>query len=90
MAKTRSKPPAEAAGPTAGSDRVTAHMTGSAASSDLAREAVIRLHAYRLWERRGGREGHAMDDWLQAEAEFAHLGGHAEARLSGPAAEDAR
>jgi hypothetical protein len=28
----------------------------------------IRLRAYGLYERRG-REGHELDDWLQAEAE---------------------
>lgn len=86
MAKTRSRPHAEPAGSAAGADPVTL----PADPPDLAREAVIRLHAYRLWERRGGREGHAIDDWLQAEAEFAHLGGHPATRLPGPGAEDAR
>jgi hypothetical protein len=31
----------------------------------------IRLHAYELYEQRGRRGGHALDDWLQAEAEVA-------------------
>lgn len=56
---------------------------------DLAREAVIRLHAYALWERRGCSDGHAMDDWLQAEAELAHLAGRTHTRLPGPGAEGA-
>ncbi len=56
---------------------------------DLAREAVIRLHAYTLWERRGCNDGHAMDDWLQAEAELAHLAGRTHTRLPGPGAEGA-
>ncbi len=29
----------------------------------------IRFHAYELYERRGRGDGHALDDWLQAEAE---------------------
>jgi hypothetical protein len=33
-------------------------------------EERIRLRAYELYEQRGKREGHALDDWLQAEAEL--------------------
>jgi hypothetical protein len=33
-------------------------------------EERIRLRAYELYERRGRRDGHALDDWLQAEAEL--------------------
>jgi Protein of unknown function (DUF2934) len=33
-------------------------------------EERIRLRAYELYERRGRRDGHAVDDWLQAEAEL--------------------
>ena len=29
----------------------------------------IRFRAYELYERRGRGDGHALDDWLQAEAE---------------------
>ena len=32
-------------------------------------EHEIRLHAYDLYERRGAGDGHALDDWLQAEYE---------------------
>jgi Protein of unknown function (DUF2934) len=32
-------------------------------------EHEIRICAYELYERRGAREGHALDDWLQAEYE---------------------
>jgi DUF2934 family protein len=32
-------------------------------------EEKIRLHAYQLYEERGKIEGHALDDWLQAQAE---------------------
>lgn len=33
-------------------------------------EGRIRQRAYELYERRGRRDGFAMDDWLQAEAEI--------------------
>jgi hypothetical protein len=33
-------------------------------------EERIRLRAYELYEKRGKRDGHALDDWLQAEAEL--------------------
>jgi len=32
-------------------------------------EEKIRLRAYQLYEERGRIDGHASDDWLQAEAE---------------------
>jgi hypothetical protein len=31
----------------------------------------VRLRAYELYEQRGKLDGHALDDWLQAEAEIA-------------------
>jgi hypothetical protein len=30
----------------------------------------IRFRAYELYEKRGRGDGHALDDWLQAEAEL--------------------
>lgn len=33
-------------------------------------EERIRVRAYQLYEQRGKRDGHALDDWLQAEAEL--------------------
>jgi DUF2934 family protein len=33
-------------------------------------EEEIRLRAYQLYEERGRIDGHALDDWLQAEAEI--------------------
>jgi len=33
-------------------------------------EEKIRHRAYELFEQRGGEHGHAMEDWLQAEAEI--------------------
>ena len=39
-------------------------------------EHEIRLRAYELYLQRGRREGHALDDWLQAETEvFRELDG---------------
>ena len=33
-------------------------------------EDKIRVRAYELYEQRGRIDGHALDDWLQAEAEI--------------------
>lgn len=33
-------------------------------------EEKIRLRAYQLYEQRGRRHGHALEDWLQAQAEL--------------------
>ncbi len=33
-------------------------------------EERIRVRAYQLYEQRGERDGYALDDWLQAEAEL--------------------
>lgn len=33
-------------------------------------ENRIRSRAYELYEQRGKEEGHALDDWLQAESEM--------------------
>src|ERR1035441_2257025 len=33
-------------------------------------EERIRVRAYQLYEQRGKRDDHALDDWLQAEAEL--------------------
>jgi len=50
----------------------------SAASSDKQREVYlvdveeeVRRRAYELYERRGKEDGHDLEDWLQAESEFA-------------------
>jgi Protein of unknown function (DUF2934) len=38
--------------------------------SELAKvDEKIRRRAYELYEQRGRRDGHEMDDWLRAEAE---------------------
>ena len=33
-------------------------------------EDEIRRRAFELFEERGGREGHELEDWLRAEREF--------------------
>jgi hypothetical protein len=35
-------------------------------------EHAIRLRAYELYVQRGMAHGHAVDDWLKAEAELVH------------------
>lgn len=35
-------------------------------------EQAIRQRAYELFVKRGGTPGHALDDWLEAEAELIH------------------
>jgi hypothetical protein len=35
-------------------------------------EHEIRIRAYDLYERRGAGDGHALDDWLQAEYDVLH------------------
>lgn len=35
-------------------------------------EQAIRQRAYELYIARGRAHGHALDDWLQAEAELVH------------------
>jgi hypothetical protein len=41
-----------------------------AAPSGDARDTFIRESAYAFYEARGRVDGHALEDWLQAEAEF--------------------
>lgn len=36
-------------------------------------DELVRAHAYRRYEQRGCVEGHALEDWLAAEAEVASL-----------------
>jgi hypothetical protein len=48
-----------------------AHTNGNPTESrEESREEKIRARAQELFQKRGGQEGRAMDDWLQAEAEF--------------------
>jgi hypothetical protein len=39
----------------------------------------IRYRAYELYQQRGGEEGHASDDWLQAEEEIRQNSGNRKA-----------
>jgi hypothetical protein len=38
--------------------------------TDCALQTEIRWRAYEIYEARGSGEGHALDDWLQAEREI--------------------
>ena len=42
-------------------------------------EEQMRLRAYELYEAHGREDGHAVDDWLQAEAEIFDTGQQAAA-----------
>jgi len=46
-------------------------------------EEQIRLRAYELYEARGREHGHALRDWLRAEAEILGMQGKAAAAYSG-------
>ncbi len=48
-------------------DVLTANPGGS--SLELT-EDIIRARAYRFYEERGCEDGHALEDWLRAEAEI--------------------
>jgi Protein of unknown function (DUF2934) len=41
---------------------------GVGTTAPSSREARVREQAYALYEARGKTEGHALDDWLEAEA----------------------
>lgn len=45
-------------------------------------EHAIRLRAYELYVQRGMARGHAVDDWLNAEAELVH--GHSSSDSTTP------
>ncbi|MGI9101496.1 MAG: DUF2934 domain-containing protein [Terriglobales bacterium] len=47
--------------------RNTSHFPSALPASA---EEKIRLRAYELFEKRGGENGRALDDWLQAESEI--------------------
>lgn len=40
------------------------------ANSDPSLQDQIRFRAHELYQQRGGEEGHATEDWLQAEEEI--------------------
>jgi hypothetical protein len=50
--------------------------------SAVASGEQIAARAYQLYEARGCAEGHALEDWLQAEAELSDRSQKAEARKS--------
>jgi H+-transporting ATPase len=53
-------------------DPVAAPLLAKVASNDLTPQITRR--AYELYERRGRREGHALQDWLEAEREIDESG----------------
>lgn len=49
-------------------DRVEDPTPDSLNESDNGFHHRVAVVAYQLYERRGGMDGHALEDWLQAEA----------------------
>ena len=45
-------------------------------------EEQIRCRAYEIYERRGGQDGHDIEDWLQAEADLGQERTMAAARVA--------
>ena len=50
--------------------QVTKKQPTSVTSNQQELEHQIRLRAQELYEARGREDGHALDDWLRAEAEI--------------------
>ena len=46
------------------------HVRPGLLSTDADLEECIRLRAYQLYEQRGRRAGHELEDWMRAEREF--------------------
>ena len=44
---------------------------GTRESANAVSEQQVRTYAYELYERRGGTENHAVEDWLAAETHLA-------------------
>ncbi len=57
---------------------VAGHATSDEAAAFIVEE-VIRRRAYELYEQRGRGDGHALEDWLTAEAELRPESGSAAA-----------
>jgi hypothetical protein len=53
------------------------HQDAGGKMSDVQQKATreeIEKRAYQLFEERGCRDGHALEDWIDAERELAELG----------------
>lgn len=69
---TQRAPNAEESSPeTLVPDVVRANLTRETVSSDVDRDRWVAERAYQLAEQRGFAPGAELDDWLQAEREFA-------------------
>jgi hypothetical protein len=62
-------------------------MTTALTPPEPMQEQAVRQRAYELYVQRGRVNGHAVDDWLRAEAEIVH--GHSSSD-SNPGATDPR
>ncbi len=60
----------------AGEQAMSAAPAGEV-NADCVQEDVIRAQAYALYEARGRTDGHALDDWLQAQQQIGQVPGRA-------------
>ena len=51
-------------------DLTKKQTTGTSAPQQLELDNQIRLRAYELYEARGKKHGHELDDWLRAKEEI--------------------
>ena len=49
-------------------------LTGAEKTKREDLEEQVRCRAYEIYERRGGADGHDLEDWLQAESELLRTG----------------
>ena len=75
-----------------GSTRQPSHSAGKKAAQPLDAnnqhsqdDEVIRLTAYAIYEARGRADGHALDDWLQAQAQIGRTAEQASAECEAAA-----
>jgi hypothetical protein len=54
-------------------------MQPKTTESSVALQEQIRCRAYEIYEQRGRKDGHDVDDWLQAESEIVQRWAKAEA-----------
>lgn len=57
--------------PMAAKAKKDGHVRPDGAEKDSSREARVHMAAYALYEARGCVDGHALEDWLAAEASVA-------------------
>ena len=57
---------------TSATSGIPGEITMSESYADL--QEQVRLRAYEIYEKRGREDGHALEDWLQAQSEILAAG----------------